>query len=60
MKNNIKKVPVKFGKDLLYFQHFMLIFIFAPNLWIQPPYGFPYHAGYNNMIFKDKLKSIPE
>ena len=25
MKNNIKKKPVKFRKDLLYFQHFMLI-----------------------------------
>ena len=23
-------------------------------------YGFPYHAGDNNMIFKDKLKSTPE
>ena len=31
MKNNIKKAPVKFRKDLLYFQHFMLIFIFVPN-----------------------------
>ena len=31
MKNNIKKVTVKFREDLLYFQHFMLIFIFAPN-----------------------------
>ena len=28
MKNNIKKAPVKFRKDLLYFQHFMLIFVF--------------------------------
>ena len=25
MKNNIKKAPVKFWEDLLYFQHFMLI-----------------------------------
>ena len=31
MKNNIKKAPVKFQEDLLYFQHFMLIFVFAPN-----------------------------
>ena len=31
MKNNIKKAPVKFLEDLLYFQHFMQIFIFAPN-----------------------------
>ena len=29
MKNNIKKAPVKFREDLLYFQHFMLIFFFA-------------------------------
>ena len=28
MKNNIKKAPVKFWEDLLYFQHFMLIFVF--------------------------------
>ena len=27
MKNNIKKAPVKFWEDLLYFQHFMLIFM---------------------------------
>ena len=26
MKNNIKNAPVKFGEDLLYFQHFILIF----------------------------------
>ena len=26
MINNIKKVPVKFQEDLLYFQHFILIF----------------------------------
>ena len=26
---NIKKAPVKFQEDLLYFQHFMLIFVFA-------------------------------
>ena len=25
MKNNIKKAPVKFWEDLLYFQHFMQI-----------------------------------
>ena len=30
MKNNIKKAPVKFWEDLLYFQHFMQIFVFAP------------------------------
>ena len=30
-ENNIKKAPVKFREDLLYFQHFMLIFVFAPN-----------------------------
>ena len=29
MKNNIKKAPVKFQEDLLCFQHFMLIFVFA-------------------------------
>ena len=27
MKNNIKEAPVKFREDLLYFQHFMLIFV---------------------------------
>ena len=26
-----KEGPVKFQEDLLYFQHFMLIFVFAPN-----------------------------
>ena len=31
MKNNIKKAPVKFWEDLLHFQHFMQIFVFAPN-----------------------------
>ena len=31
MKNNTKKAPVKFQDDLLYFQHFMLIFVFVPN-----------------------------
>ena len=31
IKNNIKKEPVKFWEDLLYFQHFMQIFVFAPN-----------------------------
>ena len=34
MKNNIKKAPVKLREDLLYFQHFMLIFVFAPKLVI--------------------------
>ena len=34
MKNNIKKAPVMFREDLLYFQHFMLIFVFAPKLVI--------------------------
>ena len=27
LKNNIKKASVKFQEDLLYFQHFMLIFV---------------------------------
>ena len=31
MKTKIKKAPVKFQEDLLYFQHFMLIFVFAPK-----------------------------
>ena len=31
MKNNIKNAPVKFWEGLLYFQHFMQIFVFAPN-----------------------------
>ena len=31
MKNNIKKAPVKFREDLLYFQHFMLIFFLCPK-----------------------------
>ena len=31
MKSNIKKTPVKFGEDRLYFQRFILIFVFAPN-----------------------------
>ena len=31
LKNNIKKAPVKLREDLLYFQHFMLIFVFAQN-----------------------------
>ena len=31
MKNNIKKAPVKFWEDLLYFKHIMQIFVFAPN-----------------------------
>ena len=34
MKNNIKKAPVKFREDLLYFQHFMLIFCLCPKLVI--------------------------
>ena len=34
MKNNIKKAPVKFGEDLLYFQHFMQIFVFCSKLVI--------------------------
>ena len=29
MENNIKKAHVKFQEDLLYFQHFMLIFVFV-------------------------------
>ena len=31
MKNNIKKALVKFQEGLFYFQHFMQIFVFAPN-----------------------------
>ena len=31
MKNDIKKAPVKFQEDRLYFQHVMLLFVFAPN-----------------------------
>ena len=31
MKNNIKKAPVKFREDRLYFQHFMLIFCLCPK-----------------------------
>ena len=34
MKNNIKKAPVKFWEALLYFQHFMPIFVFAPMIII--------------------------
>ena len=30
-KKNIKNALVKFWKDLLYFHHFMQIFVFAPN-----------------------------
>ena len=30
-KKNIKKAPVKFQEDLLYFQHFLLIFVFVLN-----------------------------
>ena len=29
MKNNIKVAPEKFQEDRLYFQHFMLIYVFA-------------------------------
>ena len=29
MKNNIKKAPLKFREDRLYFQRFMLIFVFT-------------------------------
>ena len=29
MKNNIKKASLKFLEDLLHFQHFMQIFVFA-------------------------------
>ena len=29
MNNNIKKAPVNFWEDLLYFQHFMQIFVFC-------------------------------
>ena len=31
MKNNIEKAPVEFREDGLYFQHFMLIFVFVSN-----------------------------
>ena len=31
MKNNIKRAPVKFREDGLYFQHFMLIFVFVSD-----------------------------
>ena len=31
MKNNIKKASLKFWEDLLYFQHFVQTFVFAPN-----------------------------
>ena len=34
MKNNIKKAPVKFWEDLLYFQHNMQIFVFCSKLVI--------------------------
>ena len=34
MTNNIKKAPVKFWEDLLYFQHFMQIFVFCSKLVI--------------------------
>ena len=31
MKNDIEKAFVNFLEDLLYFQHFVQIFVFAPN-----------------------------
>ena len=31
MKNKLEKAPVKFREDLLYFQHFMLIFCVCPK-----------------------------
>ena len=31
MKNNIKKASVKVWEELLYFQHFMQIFVFASD-----------------------------
>ena len=31
MKDSIKKAPVNLWEDLLYFQHFIQIFDFAPN-----------------------------
>ena len=34
MKNNIKKAPVKFWEDLLYFQHFMQIYVLCSKLVI--------------------------
>ena len=34
MKNNIKKAPVKFREDLLYFQHFYADFSLCPKLLI--------------------------
>ena len=37
MKNNIKKVSVKFWEDLLYILHFMQDFVFAQNQWLSPP-----------------------
>ena len=36
-ENNVKKAPVKFQEDLLYFQHFMLIFVFAQISDFSPP-----------------------
>ena len=32
MKNKLEKAPVKFREDLLYFQHFMLIFLSLPQI----------------------------
>ena len=65
MKNNIKKAPVKFGKNICCILSILCWFlslrqICAYNHLKYFQYGFPYHAGYNNMIFKDKLKSTPE
>ena len=48
MKNNIKKAPVKFREDLLYFQHFMLIFVIITTLMINI-LG-PYCSCYNNIF----------
>ena len=39
MKNNIKYATVKFWDDLLYFQHFMQNFVFAPNQRLSTPLG---------------------
>ena len=36
-KKNIKKAPVKLREDRLYFRHFMLIFVFAPNQRLSQP-----------------------
>ena len=44
MKNDIKKAPVKFREDRLYFQHFMLIFVFAPKSVIITTVRGPHHT----------------